>query len=81
MIFDYSEQKNDPVAKQLIAMEIAAIEQYINWFLEREIKSIAIVGGLGKRLLPTLQNLHSGLIIEPKSAPLHGAIILAASSV
>ncbi|VAW19603.1 hypothetical protein MNBD_ALPHA11-1853 [hydrothermal vent metagenome] len=81
MIFDFFEQKNDPVAKQLIAMELAAIEQYINWFLEREIKSIAIVGGLGKRLLPTLKNLYPGLIIEPKSAPLHGAIILAASSV
>ncbi|MCF6327961.1 MAG: hypothetical protein L3J21_11815 [Devosiaceae bacterium] len=79
MIFDFFEQ-NDPVARQLIAMELAAIEQYINWFLEREIKSIAIVGGLGKRLFPMLEKLHPGLIIEPKSAPLHGAIILAAAS-
>jgi len=79
MIFDYFEQ-NDPVAKQLITIELGEIEQYINWFLQREIKSIAIVGGLGKRLFPMLEKLHPGLIIEPKSAPLQGAIILAAAS-
>jgi len=81
MIFDFLEQKNDPIAKQLIDMELAEIEQYINWFLRRRIKSIAIVGGLGKRLFPMLEKRHPGLIIEPKSTPLHGAILLAAASI
>ncbi|MCF6303678.1 MAG: hypothetical protein L3J13_10880, partial [Devosiaceae bacterium] len=49
VIFDYFEQ-DDPMAKQLIEFELAAIDQYVSWFLDREIKSIAVVGGLGQRL-------------------------------
>lgn len=80
MIFEFFERENDPVAKQLVAMELDGVGQYINWFLERRIRPVAIIGGLGNRLLPMLEKRYPGLVVKPKSTPLHGAVILAAGS-
>ncbi len=76
-IFDFLEQ-GDPIAKQLIEFELAAIDQYITWFLDRDVKSIAIVGGLGTRLLPILKEIYPQYLVPPQADALHGALILAA---
>ncbi len=76
IIFDYYE-KNDPLANELMELELNMIEKYINWFQQHKAKQIAIAGGLGKRLLPILQQQFGSVIIKPKSAPLNGAIIIA----
>ncbi len=79
MIFDFLEQ-GDPVAAELLALEMEQVESYMRWFLHRGIDSIAVVGGLGQRLLPMLEESHPGLVIRPRSSPLNGAVILAAAS-
>ena len=79
VIFDYYEQ-DDAMARQLIEFELSAIDQYVTWFLDRDIKSIAVVGGLGQRLLPMLQKIYPGVLVPPMADPLQGALILAHQS-
>jgi glucosamine kinase len=76
MLLDYYE-KGDSVAASLMEFEFKSIEKHVNWFTKRGVESLAIVGGLGQRLLPMLRQRHGEIITEPKSGPLHGALILA----
>lgn len=76
MIFDYAD-RNDPVAERLIDFEHESIDQYVNWFKDRGAQSIAIVGGLGQRLIDSLIARHGPIITLPKSEPLQGAVLLA----
>ncbi|MCB1518425.1 MAG: hypothetical protein KDJ19_12515 [Hyphomicrobiaceae bacterium] len=76
MVFEFAD-KGDPVAKRLMQFEHAAIDQYVNWFKSRGAKSIAIVGGLGQRLLPELIERHGPIMCMPKKDSMHGALILA----
>ena len=79
MVFDYFD-KGDPVARELMEFELAAIDQFVQWFLARDIRNIAVVGGLGERLLPRLMEIYPGIVVPPRSDPLQGAVILAARS-
>ncbi|MCB9992934.1 MAG: hypothetical protein H6873_04665 [Hyphomicrobiaceae bacterium] len=76
MVLEFAE-RGDPVAGRLMAFEHAAIDQYVNWFKSRGAKSIAIVGGLGQRLLPDLIARHGPIMCLPKKDSMHGALILA----
>lgn len=76
LVFDFYEQGDD-LAKELMDFELASISQYVTWFKDRGAKSIAIVGGLGQRLLPQLQSKFGNEIVLPKAEPLQGAVILA----
>ncbi|MEX1179802.1 MAG: BadF/BadG/BcrA/BcrD ATPase family protein [Cucumibacter sp.] len=76
MVLDYLDRA-DPVALELLEFELAAIDQYVDWFRTRGAKVIAVVGGLGGRLYPRLVERYGEIIAEPKSAPLDGALILA----
>lgn len=76
LFFDYFE-KGDAVAQELMQFELQAIDQYVHWFMARGAHAIAVVGGFGKRLYPLLQERYGDLIVEPKSTPLSGALILA----
>lgn len=76
LVFDFYEQGDD-LAKELMDFELASISQYVTWFQDRGAKSIAIVGGLGQRLLPQLQTRFGNQIVLPKAEPLQGAVILA----
>lgn len=80
MIFDYYDQ-GDAVAQRLMAYELAAIDQFVSWFLEHGAKSVAVVGGLGQRLSPILEKIYPGVLVPPKADPLQGAIILASQSI
>ena len=70
-------EKGDAVAQELMHFEMAAIDQYVHWFMGHGAKAIAVVGGFGRRLYPMLIERYGELIVEPKSEPLHGAVILA----
>jgi len=76
LVFEYFE-KNDPVAAELIAFELSSTDKYVNWFKARGARAIAIVGGLGQRMLPLLKDRYGDVIVAPKADPLQGAVILA----
>jgi glucosamine kinase len=74
--FDYLEQK-DPVALHMLDIELGYIDTYVRWFKSHNAKVMAIVGGLGQRLFPILQENYGDFVALPKYEPLHGAVILA----
>jgi glucosamine kinase len=76
MFFDFYEQ-GDPVAKQLMAIELGYIDNYVNWFKKRGVNSMAAVGGFGTRLYPLLVERYGEFIVPARHEPLHGAVILA----
>ena len=74
--FDYLEQR-DPVAEKLLAIQLGYIDTYVRWFKSHGAQVMAIVGGLGQRLFPRLQDHYGTFVALPQFEPLHGAIILA----
>jgi glucosamine kinase len=74
--FDYLEQ-NDPVALKLLDIQLGYIDTYVRWFKSHGADVMAIVGGLGQRLFPILQQHYGDFVALPKFEPLHGAVILA----
>ena len=76
MLLDYYEQ-GDPVAAELMALEMAQIDSYVAWFRARGVTRMAAVGGLGTRLYPLLEARYGDFIVRPRHEPLHGAVLLA----
>ncbi|SMQ59435.1 glucosamine kinase [Devosia lucknowensis] len=74
--FEHLEQ-NDPVALKLLDIQLGYIDGYVRWFKSHGASVMAIVGGLGQRLYPTLQQHYGDFVALPKYEPLHGAVILA----
>ena len=74
--FDHLEQ-NDPVALRLLDIQLGYIDSYVRWFKSHGASVMAIVGGLGQRLFPILQQHYGDFVALPKYEPLHGAVILA----
>lgn len=69
--------KGDPVAKELIALQMSYIDNYVNWFKQRGATKMAAVGGFGTRLYPQMIERYGDFIVPPRHEPLHGAVILA----
>jgi len=67
----------DPVAKELLEIEMGYIDTYVRWFKAHGAGVMAIVGGLGQRLFEILRARHGDFVALPKYEPLHGAVILA----
>lgn len=76
LFFDYYE-KGDPVAKELMELELSYIDNYVGWFKARGVTRMAAVGGFGTRLYPLMIERYGEFIVPPVSEPLHGAVILA----
>lgn len=76
LFFDYYE-KGDPVAQELMELELSYIDNYVNWFKKRGAKRLAAVGGFGTRLYPLIIARYGDFIVHPLHEPLHGAVILA----
>ncbi|MFD1252960.1 Glucosamine kinase GspK [Devosia equisanguinis] len=74
--FDYLE-KDDPVAHNLLEIQMGYIDTYVRWFKSHGAEVMAIVGGLGQRLFPRLEARYGSFVALPKFEPLHGAVILA----
>jgi glucosamine kinase len=69
--------RGDPVADELMALEMSYIDNYVRWFQARGATKMAVVGGFGTRLFPLLVERHGDFIVLPKEEPLHGAVLLA----
>ncbi len=69
--------KADPLAKELLAFELDAIAQYVDWFRAEGVTSIAIVGGFGHSLMKHVKARFGDIIVEEEPVSLHGAVILA----
>lgn len=76
LLFEYLE-KGDPIAKELIDLEMSYIDNYVRWFKARGMPRMAAVGGLGTRLYPQMIERYGDFIVRPVHEPLHGAVILA----
>jgi glucosamine kinase len=76
MLMDYYEQ-GDPVAQELVELEMSYVDNYVNWFKARGATRLAAVGGFGTRLYPLLVARYGDFIVQPRHEPLHGAVILA----
>jgi glucosamine kinase len=76
LFFDYFE-KGDPVANQLMELELSEIDKYVAWFKARGVTRMAAVGGFGTRLYPLMMERYGDFIVRPVDEPLHGAVILA----
>ena len=61
----------------MLDIEVGHIDTYVNWFKGHGAEIMAIVGGLGQRLFPNLQQRYGSFVALPKYEPLHGAVILA----
>jgi len=70
-------EKGDPVAKELMELEMSYIDNYVRWFKARGVEKLAAVGGFGTRLYPLMIERYGDFIVTPKHEPLHGAVILA----
>ncbi|MCF4097441.1 BadF/BadG/BcrA/BcrD ATPase family protein [Maritalea mediterranea] len=70
-------EKNDPIAEELMQFEFDQIKQFINWFKARGAQKLAIVGGLGERLIPILQHRFGDYIQAAKSDAQNGALLMA----
>jgi glucosamine kinase len=67
----------DPVARELIELQMSYVDNYVRWFRARDVRKMAAVGGFGARLYPLLVARYGDFIVTPKHEPLHGAVILA----
>ncbi len=76
LFFEHLET-NDPVARELLEIELGYIDTYVRWFRSHGAKVMAITGGLGLRLFDILRERHGDFVALPKYEPLHGAVILA----
>jgi len=69
--------KGDPVARELIALQMRYIDNYVAWFKTRGARRMAAVGGFGTRLHPLLTERDGHFIVPPRHEPIHGALNLA----
>ncbi|MEO7222592.1 MAG: BadF/BadG/BcrA/BcrD ATPase family protein [Devosia sp.] len=76
MIFDFYE-KGDPIAHELIELELGYIDNYVRWFKARGATRMAATGGLGERLYDILVERYGRFIVKPLGDNLSGAVILA----
>jgi glucosamine kinase len=76
MIFDYYE-KGDPVARELMDLELSYVDNYVRWFKARGATRMAATGGLGERLFSILVERYGDFIVKPLGDNLSGAVILA----
>ncbi len=76
LFFDHYE-KGDPVARELMDIELHEIDKYVAWFKARGATRMAAVGGFGTRLYPLMMERYGDFIVRPVEEPLHGAVILA----
>jgi glucosamine kinase len=76
MLMEHYEQ-DDPVARELIDLEMDYIDNYVAWFKARGVTRMAAVGGFGTRLYPLMEQRYGDFIVRPRHEPLHGAVILA----
>jgi len=76
MIFEYFD-KGDPIARELMDLEMSYVDNYVRWFKARGATRMAATGCLGERLFPLLVERYGSFIVKPLGDNLSGAVILA----
>ncbi len=76
LLMEYFES-DDPVAHEMIEIELGYIDRYVDYFKSCGAKRLAIAGGFGQRLMPLLELRYGDYVCLPRAEPLHGAVILA----
>jgi glucosamine kinase len=76
MIFEFYE-RGDPVARELVELELSYVDNYVRWFKARGATRMAATGGLGERLYGILVERYGHFIVKPLGDNLSGAVILA----
>lgn len=79
MIFEYF-AKGDPVAKELIALQLSYVDNYVKWFKARGATRMAPTGGVSDGMYDLLVARYGDFIVRPQGDNLSGAVILAKQS-
>jgi glucosamine kinase len=72
--------KGDPVADQMMDLQMSYVDNYVGWFKARGARKMAVVGGFADRLFPLLRKRYGEFMAERRGEPLDGALILAKQS-
>ena len=76
LIFEFFE-KGDPVARELIDLQMSYVDNYVRWFKVRGATRMAPTGGVSERMYPMLVERYGDFIVKPQGDNLSGAVILA----
>jgi glucosamine kinase len=76
LIFEYFEN-GDPVARELIDLQLSYVDNYVRWFKARGATRMAPTGGVSERMYPLLVERYGDFIVKPQGDNLSGAVILA----
>lgn len=69
--------KGDPLAKELMDLQLFYVDQYVTWFKQRGVTKMAVVGGFGRRINPLLIERYGSFMVDPHDEPLFGAVVMA----
>ncbi len=75
-IFQYA-QKDDPVAEALLLQTAADLDMYLNALHQRGANQIALMGGIGERIVPWLTQQSQRWLVAPKKDAIDGALMMA----
>lgn len=76
LIFEYFD-RGDPVAAELIELELSYVDNYVRWFKTRGATRLAPTGGVSERMYSILVERYGDFIVKPLGDNLSGAVILA----
>jgi glucosamine kinase len=76
LIFEYFD-KGDPIARELIDLQLGYVDNYVRWFKARGATRMAPTGGVSERMYPLLVERYGDFIVRPQGDNLSGAVILA----
>jgi glucosamine kinase len=76
MIFEYY-AKGDPVAQDLMALQLGYVDNYVRWFKARGATRMAPTGGVSDGMYDLLVERYGDFIVKPVGDNLSGAVILA----
>ena len=70
-------QKDDPVAETLLLQTAADLDMYLNALHQRGANQIALMGGIGERIVPWLTQQSQRWLVAPKKDAIDGALMMA----
>ncbi len=75
MIFDHL-AKGDPVARELMDLQLGYVDNYVRWFKARGAKKLAPTGGVSDGMFDLLVERYGDFIVRPEGDNLSGALVL-----
>lgn len=76
LIFEYH-KRGDPIAKELIELQLGYVDNYVRWFKKRGATRMAPTGGVSAGMYDLLVERYGDFIVKPQDDNLSGAVILA----